>query len=180
MEMAVSDETIPSQPRVYGEPPDQMVWGDRVEAYGVSQDGSMVRITLTMAPDGSKMWLTMPAGNLPAYIRDLQGLLARVREQGGAQPDVAAPQSWLVGRVNDPRMKDQTVLMFDKGTPQEKVVMLPDVQALGMADAIEEQVYKSLKPEERRIIDAARKAKQKPKIIQPGDINFGLPPRKPN
>lgn len=144
------------------------------ETFNVSEDGQTVQIVMA-AGDGTIM-LTLPTQNLPAFSANLR-LLIDGLVMGGALPagtdkQIRPVTVWGVARFNDPRMAKVTLLVFDKGLDQEAAVSLGDRDALALADAIEQQVFKGMSlVDQRELIKAVEDArgggKGKPHLILP-------------
>lgn len=154
-----------------GQPADDKIESERIRGFSVSPDGKQVRMELATKEDGGKVYLTMPVSNVPEFHRALGDLMMGMRERGLLPPVGPSAQgagSWMVGNSNNPDLKGFTALVFDQRKPNERTYMLGDVDALAIADAIERNIYKKLTPDEKIVMDRARRKVQAPKIIMPG------------
>lgn len=143
----------------------------RIEGFGMSEDGKFALMKFGAADDANRITVTMPVENLADFYQHLGKLVGSLTAAGKISPPAADGHvigKWKVGQSNVPALAKFTALLFDEGSPKEALFLLGDLDALKLADAIEQKVFKGLTPEQQR--DLVRKVEQgaRPKIILPG------------
>ncbi len=136
----------------------------------ISEDGERAVLQLSDAGGDGYIALTVPKAHLGAIIESLQALQDVFRTAGLLAP--APPgeggklvQTWRVGASNRAELARFTAIMFDAGLNGESIKLMPDLQALGMADAIQQKVLGSFSEDEKRqllkAVEDARTGKDK-------------------
>lgn len=153
-------------------PNDQVTDVDQMQQFGVSEDGSVVRLQLAVKEDGGGIYITMASEAIPVFINGLTQLMAHlvhIKAIPPRPPGVASGiGQWKVGRSNDPALAKFTAILFDEGTPNEVIRVLADIDALRIADAIETQVFAGLSQKDQQdLIQGVAKAKANSALILP-------------
>lgn len=153
-------------------PNDTIMQGKQMAAFGVNEDGTMVRIQVAANQEGGSIYLDMPSGAIRGFIDNLGQLLAHLVHIKAIPPKSPGMGhgigQWKVGGSSDPGLKGMTAIVFDEGTPNEVIRFLKDLDALKIADAIEQKVFKGLSVvDQRSMIKEVEKARN-PLILPPG------------
>lgn len=150
---------------------------ERLKGFSFSDDGSVVRIFLSPpVADTPDVVLTMPVGQVEEFWAHLGNVVDSIRAANGGKIAPAPPQmvaSWQVG--GNSMMPNFVAIMFDQGKPSERIMLMPDLAALQMADAIEQKVLAGMSVEDQRVmmkeVEKARPGPPtKPRLI-------GIPPK---
>lgn len=143
--------------------------------FALTHDGKSVRLIIPTGPEDA-MAVDMPASQL-AILHATMGQLIDHMRLAKALPPVPpgktaaphAPLNWKLGRPDGvPREMGKTVaLSFDEGRETADFILLADLDALKVADAIERCVFEGMSEDDKmRMIEEAQKP-QKGKIILP-------------
>lgn len=152
-----------------GAPENQKLEAERIEGFGLSEDGTRALMRFGTSDDGGEIRVTMPVANVLEFYTNLGKLVGSLRASGKvppAAPDGRTLRNWKVGRSNTPQLAKLTALLFDEGTPQETMYVVDDLSALKIADALEQNVFKGLARDKQR--ELLSRAGLRPKIILPG------------
>lgn len=146
-----------------------------MQQVGLTADQQSLRIALGGAEDGKQVFLDMPAAAFPGFVvqmvNTLNSLIAgKVLPGFESQPGYVA-QRWKVGRNDDPRVKEMVALVLDEGLQTEVFRLFTDLDALRIADAIEDLVFLGLSPDDqRKLVETVQAQKKKPAIILPPGV----------
>jgi hypothetical protein len=131
--------------------------------YSISEDGTTALLRLT-GSHGSNVQLTFPVGmigGLQGVLRDMRKIADGLDLKAGTIP-AKFPKAYLVG--HSPAVRGHVAIAFNAHTEDEETFMLPDATALGMVEAIRQNIFSRMSSADRR----ARVAKPAPpKIILP-------------
>lgn len=145
---------------------------DDMSSFGVSDDLQFVQIKMGAGPDGAATYLTMASANVMPFIDALSQLQAHlVAIKAVPAPPLNQPRSvgaWKIGRSSLVGAEKLTIFVFDEGSPKEVVLLMADIDALKLADAIEKQVFKKLSVvDQRNLIKQVEDARGGSKLILP-------------
>ena len=125
--------------------------------FQISEDGRRVEMRLSAGDDGRFVALTIPVDKFTELYQHTRllmdstiqaGVVAPMQSPSGGRP----VQSWKVGASNRMELARFTAIMFDAGLTSEMILLMPDLQALAMADAIQQKVLAGFSEDEKRTL----------------------------
>lgn len=136
--------------------------------HALSTDGNAAMFVLaTKDAEGhdGKLALTMPAALVKFFRSTVHEVQQQVEKAGVADGSLLLnfPQQYAVG--SSEQFRGAVMIVFDQGTPTERVFVLPNPTGLALAEAIRKDIMPRLTPQER---DEARLLAKKHNLILPG------------
>lgn len=148
---------------------------ERLRGFAIGEDGKTVSIYLNAPAEGvPDVMITMPTENVEDFWNHLGDLVETIRAANGGKVEPKPPQmavSWKVG--GNTMAPGMTALMFDADLPSQRIILMPDLAALQMADSIEQKVFDGLSVvDQRSMLKEVEKARGgKPRLIIPRGRN---------
>lgn len=143
------------------------------ESVGISDDEETIELHLK----GGAV-LAVEAKDIPMFFA-AAAQMWDVLAQRGKLPSRQTPtfvQRWQIGRPANGDVRKMVALRFNEGLQGHATWLMPDFDALSMADAIEQAVLKSLsKKEQAEIFEAVERERRGDKLILPPHLH-----KKPN
>lgn len=140
--------------------------------FAISEDGATVRLLMSTNVEGQQVHVTMPITTVPMLFAHIGQLMDSLLAAGLVPAEMGKPArnvtTWEVGANS--MIPGFTALRFDAGLTQETFLLMKDLDALKLADSIEQKVLYMLPPQQQReLIAAVEKANgRKPRLIVPG------------
>lgn len=151
--------------------PDEMK-GPEGYAYGLEFSDDAQHVTVRLNGEGEQPAMTVPVQSLPLLWLQLGMVIDSLVKTGVLKAERSKPtrinETWQVGANS--MAPGFTAMLFDEGSVQEHLVLMPDINALQMADAIEQKVLQGLPKEMQQDMLKTVEAKR------PGGKKFIMPP----
>lgn len=141
--------------------------------FAISEDGKTIQMAFGADKAGELILLTMPTAGLPEHAGHVRALLDALRMAKVLPPGEAVPatpmQTFAIKNSALGQMAHVTALVINEGLATEAFVLMPDLQALKMADAIQQKVFFGMSAEEQRKMLKAVEGErpQAPRLIMP-------------
>lgn len=146
--------------------------GDRFAGFALSEDGQTVQMMIGTGEPGKGITVTMPVHHIPEFYLHLgvlidSAVMAGVLPSQGGKP-VRNVQSWKVGENS--MAPNFTAILIDENLTQETLLLMTDLAALQMADAIQQKIFTGMSLDDQKAMlkEVEKATGRKPQLLIPG------------